>query len=446
MQPLPIKKFVLETYGCQMNTADSELVEGILIDLGLEKTQDLYDADAIFLNTCAIRENAEVKVHSRLGNLRKIKQEKPHLIIGVLGCMAQNLKDDLLKNKPYVDIILGPDSYRNIPKLMNRHLIEKKSIVDTKLSRYEVYEDLFPKRNKGVNAWVSIMRGCDKFCSFCIVPFTRGRERSRSVENIVTEVKKAVDQGFVEITLLGQNVNSYKHESNSFADLLLSVSDINGVKRIRYTSPHPQDINVELLEVMASRKNICNYVHLPLQAGNDEVLNRMNRTYTKDQFLARVNQIRNTLPNVGISTDIIVGFPGENEAEFQETMDVMEVVKFDSAFTFKYSSRPGTKAAEFNDHVPEDEKQDRLERLIEMQQKHTLFRNRAIVGRVEMVLVEKESKRSKKQWAGRTDANKWVVFNKENAKIKDLIPVKIMDARGITLHGEIVQIQEMEAA
>ncbi len=318
--------------------------------------------------------------------------------------------------------------------------------MDTKLSRFEVYDDMFPSRNEGINAWISIMRGCDKFCTFCIVPFTRGRERSRSVEGIIQEAAKAVSDGFIEVTLLGQNVNSYLHEGHNFHELLDAVAQIPGLKRIRYTSPHPEDMTQDVLNVMAKHDNICNHVHLPLQAGNDEVLNRMNRTYTKDQFLARVNEIRNTLPNVGISTDIIVGFPGENEAEFQETLDMMEVVKFDSAFTFKYSSRPGTKAAEFDDHVPEDEKQHRLERLIDMQQKHTLFRNKAIIGRVEMVLVEKESKRSKKQWAGRTDANKWVVFNKENAKIKDLIPVKIMDARGITLHGEIVQIQEMEAA
>jgi tRNA-2-methylthio-N6-dimethylallyladenosine synthase len=385
-------------------------------------------------------------VHSRLGYYHQIKRKNPKTIIGVLGCMAQNLKEDILESKPFVDIVLGPDSYRRLPEMIRERSNESSHLVDTKLSRFEVYDDMFPSRNKGINAWISIMRGCDKFCTFCIVPFTRGRERSRSIEGIVQEAAQAVSDGFIEVTLLGQNVNSYRHEGQKFHELLDAVAQIPGLKRIRYTSPHPEDMTQDVLNVMAKYDNICNYVHLPLQAGNDEVLNRMNRTYTKDQFLARVNQIRNTLPNVGISTDIIVGFPGENEAEFQETMDVMEVVKFDSAFTFKYSSRPGTKAAEFDDHVPEDEKQHRLERLIEMQQKHTLFRNKAIVGRVEMVLVEKESKRSKKQWAGRTDANKWVVFNKENAKIKDLIPVKIMDARGITLHGEIVQIQEMEAA
>ena len=440
------KSYFIETYGCQMNVADSELVSGLLTREGFLETKDIHTADAIFVNTCAIREHAEDKVHSRLGYYHQIKRKNPKIIIGVLGCMAQNLKEDILESKPFVDIVLGPDSYRRLPEMIRERSNESSHLVDTKLSRFEVYDDMFPSRNKGINAWISIMRGCDKFCTFCIVPFTRGRERSRSVEGIVQEAAHAVSDGFIEVTLLGQNVNSYHHEGQKFHELLDAIAQIPRLKRIRYTSPHPEDMTQDVLNVMAKYDNICNYVHLPLQAGNDEVLNRMNRTYTKDQFLARVNQIRNTLPNVGISTDIIVGFPGENEAEFQETMDVMEVVKFDSAFTFKYSSRPGTKAAEFDDHVPEDEKQHRLERLIEMQQKHTLFRNKAIVGRVEMVLVEKESKRSKKQWAGRTDANKWVVFNKENAKIKDLIPVKIMDARGITLHGEIVQIQEMEAA
>ena len=440
------KSYFIETYGCQMNVADSELVSALLTREGFSETKDIHTADAIFVNTCAIREHAEDKVHSRLGYYHQIKRKNPKTIIGVLGCMAQNLKEDILESKPFVDIVLGPDSYRRLPEMIRERSNESSHLVDTKLSRFEVYDDMFPSRNKGINAWISIMRGCDKFCTFCIVPFTRGRERSRSVDGIVQEAAQAVSDGFIEVTLLGQNVNSYRHEGQKFHELLDAVAQIPGLKRIRYTSPHPEDMTQDVLNVMAKYDNICNYVHLPLQAGNDEVLNRMNRTYTKDQFLARVNQIRNTLPNVGISTDIIVGFPGENEAEFQETMDVMEVVKFDSAFTFKYSSRPGTKAAEFDDHVPEDEKQHRLERLIEMQQKHTLFRNKAIVGRVEMVLVEKESKRSKKQWAGRTDANKWVVFNKENAKIKDLIPVKIMDARGITLHGEIVQIQEMEAA
>ncbi len=431
-----IKKFALETYGCQMNVADSELVEGILTNLGLEKTANYDEADAIFLNTCAIRENAETKVHSKLGNLHKIKLNKPHLIIGVLGCMAQNLKDDLLKNKPYVDIILGPDSYRKIPDLINRHVKDNKSIVDTKLSRYEVYENLFPSRGDTFNAWVSIMRGCDKFCSFCIVPFTRGRERSRSVESVVEEVKKAVDQGFVEITLLGQNVNSYNFEGKSFSDLLLAVSDINGVKRIRYTSPHPQDINVELLEVMASRKNICNYVHFPMQSGSNEVLKRMNRTYTREHFYDMAMKIREIMPNCGLSTDIIVGFPGETDEQFRETLDLMEEIKFNSAFTFKYSPRPYTKAEQFSDHISEDIKKSRLDEMLILQRKHTLELNQNMVGTFQQVLIEKESKKSNLHWAGRTDSNEWVIIEKNNSNIKDIVPVEISNATGVILHGK----------
>jgi len=431
-----IKKFAIQTYGCQMNVADSELVEGILTNLGLEKTADYDEADAIFLNTCAIRENAETKVHSKLGNLHKIKLNKPHLIIGVLGCMAQNLKDDLLKNKPYVDIILGPDSYRKIPDLLNRHITDNKSIVDTKLSRHEVYENLFPKRGDTFNAWVSIMRGCNKFCSFCIVPFTRGRERSRSVESIVEEVKKAVDKGFIEITLLGQNVNSYKYEGKSFSDLLLAVSDIEGVKRIRYTSPHPQDINVELLEVMASRKNICNYVHFPLQSGSNEVLKRMNRTYTREHFYDMAMKIREIMPNCGLSTDIIVGFPGETDEQYRETLDLMEAIKFNSAFTFKYSPRPYTKAEQFSDQVSEDVKKARLDKMLVLQRKHTLELNKEMVGTFQQVLIEKESKKSNLHWAGRTDSNEWVIIEKNNSNIKDIVPVQIASATGVILHGK----------
>tara|TARA_Y100000817_G_scaffold310414_1_gene301042 strand:+ start:5013 stop:6338 length:1326 start_codon:yes stop_codon:yes gene_type:complete len=431
-----IKKFALETYGCQMNVADSELVEGILTNLGLEKTSDYDEADAIFLNTCAIRENAETKVHSKLGNLQKIKLNKPHLIIGVLGCMAQNLKDDLLKNKPYVDIILGPDSYRKIPDLINRHVTDNKSIVDTKLSRYEVYENLFPSRGDTFNAWVSIMRGCDKFCSFCIVPFTRGRERSRSVESIVEEVKKAVDQGFVEITLLGQNVNSYNFEGKSFSDLLLDVSNIDGVKRIRYTSPHPQDINQELLEVMASRQNICNYVHFPMQSGSNEVLKRMNRTYTREHFYDMALKIREIMPNCGLSTDIIVGFPGETDDQYRETLDLMEAIKFNSAFTFKYSPRPYTKAEQFSDQISEQVKKDRLDEMLILQRKHTLELNQKMVGSFQKVLIEKESKKSNMHWAGRTDSNEWVIIEKNNSNIKDIVPVEITGATGVILHGK----------
>jgi len=434
--------YFIETYGCQMNVADSELVEGLLKKQGYSQSNSLETADVIFVNTCSVREHAEEKVHSQLGRYDLIKQKRPDVLIGVLGCMAQSLKHDILENKPYVDIVLGPDSYRRLPELLTRKQTIAKSQVDTTLSKFEVYDDLFPSRKDGINAWISIMRGCDKFCTFCIVPFTRGRERSRSIDGIVSEVKQAVAEGFVEITLLGQNVNSYKHEGKEFQDLLESVAQIEGVKRIRYTSPHPQDITEPLLDVMAAYLNICNYIHLPLQAGADSILKRMNRTYTKEQFIQLADRIRHKLPNVAISTDIIVGFPGETASDFAETIDVMNQVKFDSAFNFKYSPRRGTKAAEYEDRVPEDEKQARLVEVIELQKEHTLERNKSFVGRVESVLVEKESKRSKDQWVGRIDANKWVIFDKGNAQIKDIVSIEIIEAKGVSLHGKLINKAE----
>ena len=441
------KSYHIETYGCQMNVADSELVSAMLNASGYKETDDINSADAIFVNTCAIREHAEDKVHSRLGFYHKIKMQKPSTIIGVLGCMAQNLKEDILESKPYVDIVLGPDSYRKLPEMLSdRAKIDTSHIVDTKLSRYEVYDNLFPSRKEGINAWVSIMRGCDKFCTFCIVPFTRGRERSRSIEGIINEVKIAVQNGFSEITLLGQNVNSYNFEGNKFHTLLSKVAEVKNVKRIRYTSPHPQDMSVEVLDVMKDYDNICNYIHLPLQAGNNNVLKRMNRTYTRESFIELANLIRNKLPKVGISTDIIVGFPGENDFEFNETLQVMDEVKFDSAFTFKYSSRPGTKASGYKDHVSENEKQIRLEKVIDKQKMHTKARNENFINNIEEVLVEKDSKRSDKQWAGRTDSNKWVIFDKNTEKIGDFVPVRINSANGITLQGSIEKIYEMEFA
>ena len=440
------KSYFIETYGCQMNVADTEVISGLLNNEGYTQTKDIHSANIIFVNTCAIREHAEDKVHSRLGFYNQIKQKNPDIIIGVLGCMAQNLKEDILESKPFVDIILGPDSYRRLPDMISNRSKEANHLVDTKLSRFEVYDNLFPSRKEGINAWISIMRGCDKFCTFCIVPFTRGRERSRSIDSIISEANQAVTDGFIEITLLGQNVNSYNHEGEGFHVLLDEVAKIKGLKRIRYTSPHPQDMTQEVLNVMAKHETICNYVHLPLQAGNDRILKRMNRTYTKSEFISLANQIRDSLPNVGLSTDIIVGFPGEGSEEFDDTLDVMEKVHFDSAYTFKYSSRPGTKAAEFEDIISEEEKQSRLERVIDMQKKHTLLQNQKRIGTVEMVLVEKESKRSASHWAGRTDSNKWVIFEKNNFKIGDLVPIKIIDAKGITLRGETININKMEAA
>ena len=439
------KTYHIHTYGCQMNVADSELVESILIDQGYYSSNDPSKADAIFINTCSIREHAEDKVHSQLGRYELIKKDRPDVIIGVLGCMAQSLKHDLLEKRSFVDIILGPDSYRRLPDLLKRSEGHPQSLVDTKLSRFEVYDDLFPSRNEGINAWISIMRGCDKFCTFCIVPFTRGRERSRNTLSILEEAKEAVKQGYKEITLLGQNVNSYHYEDYQFHHLLEAVAGVPGIQRIRYTSPHPQDITEELLSTMSKHKNICNYIHLPLQAGSDKILKRMNRTYTKSHFLSLVQRIRDILPDVGISTDIIVGFPGETDEDFGQTIEVMNEVKFDSAFNFKYSSRRGTKASEYEDKVQEEIKQQRLEQVIDLQKKHTLERNMELVGTLQAVLVEKESKMSSDYWAGRTDSNKWVIFKKENIPKKDMVSVLIKEAKGITLHGEFIQSLEKAA-
>ena len=435
-------RYYIETYGCQMNVYDSELVENQLKKTGYSQTDDIESANLIFLNTCAIREKAQETVHNRLNSLEYLKRRNPNILIGVLGCMAQNLKDDLLLNKPYVDIILGPDSYRRIPEIIQNRMNSLEHVVDTTLSKYEIYDDLFPSRKEGVNAWVSIMRGCDKFCTFCIVPFTRGRERSRPAKSIVDEAKDAVKNGYVEITLLGQNVNSYSTPNGDFSDLLEKVAQVKGIKRIRYTSPHPQDFDDKLLNIMSKYDNICNHIHLPLQAGSDIVLKRMNRTYTKKEFISLVKKIRHVLPDCSISTDIIVGFPGEEESDFHETLEMMKINKFNFAYMFKYSSRPGTKASEYDNQIDEKIKQERLEKLIKTQLEITLLQNKGKIGSVEYILIEKESKKSSDFWSGRTDGNTWTIIEKNDENIKDIIPVIITDARGITLFGKSLTNKE----
>ena len=427
-------KYYIETYGCQMNVYDSELVAGLLKKTGYSETKKIEAADVIFLNTCAIREKAEETVHNRLDSLHFLKKRNPNLLLGVLGCMAKNLKDGILESRPFVDVVLGPDSYRKLPEILN----DRKSsdhFVDTKLSKFEVYDEMFPSRAEGINAWISIMRGCDKFCTFCIVPFTRGRERSRSIESVVKEAKKSVEQGFVEITLLGQNVNSYRTPEGSFADLLSEVAKIKGLKRVRYTSPHPQDMTDDVLQVMSENDNICNYIHLPLQSGSDRILKRMNRTYNQNEFLELCDKIKTYMPNCTLSTDIIVGFPGETEEEFEDTLEVVKKVQFNSSFMFKYSSRPGTKASQYSDQIPEDIKQKRLEKLIKLQKQITRDVNSRLIGQELQVVVEKESKKSTDQWAGRTDGNTWVIFDKMNFKLKDTVTLRIHDAQGVTLFG-----------
>ncbi len=435
-------RYFVETYGCQMNVADSELVTGLLDGCGYQRTADPLRAQLILLNTCAIREKAEETVHNRLGQLAHLKRKDPAVLIGVLGCLAQSLADNLLESKPYIDFVLGPDRYRRLPEIIAQRRNDPRHVVDTRLSRLEVYDELFPSRAAGINAWISIMRGCDKFCTFCIVPFTRGRERSRSLDGIVAEATDAVRQGFLEVTLLGQNVNSYRHEAHRFPDLLAAVAAVPGLRRLRFTSPHPSDVDERMLQVMAGHHNICKSLHLPLQAGADSILRRMNRTYTRERFVALAQHIREVMPGCSISTDIIVGFPGETREDFEKTLEVLRTVEFDSAFTFKYSLRSGTKAAEYEDQVPEAQKQARLEELLTLQKSIGLARNRALAGRVVEVLVEKQSKKSTAQWAGRTDGNKWVVFDKGSARIKDFVPVHLDGSFGVALQGHLVNSPE----
>jgi tRNA-2-methylthio-N6-dimethylallyladenosine synthase len=415
-----------------MNEYDSELLAGLFNKAGYTSAPDPENADVILLNTCSVRDHAEQKIHSRLGELKKIKDEHPQIKIGIVGCMAQNVKDNIFKNKPYVDMILGPDAYRNILEYTESG---KKHIVDSRLSKTEVYEGLFPVRQPGMNAWISISRGCDKFCAYCIVPYTRGRERSRPLSGILEEARRATDNGYVEITLLGQNVNSYRDSDNSFPDLLRSLAEkVPGIKRIRYTSPHPQDVDEELMKVHAEYKPlIANHIHLPLQAGSNTVLKAMNRSYTREHYLKLVDMIRNYVPDMGISTDIIVGFPGESDADYHQTLDLMRKVRYDAAFTFKYSPRPHTKAWKLKDDVSETEKSLRLTELIALQKKHTLERYRAMIGRDTEILVEGESKRNPDEMMGRSACNKIVIFPANNNKRGEMIRRKITDARGVTL-------------
>lgn len=431
-------RYFLETYGCQMNVADSELVAGLLDAAGYRRSAHVEQANVVLLNTCAIREKAEETVYHRLDQLARLKRDDPSILIGLLGCMAKNLADSLLETHPWVDVVLGPDSYRRLPEILEQRRTSQDHVVDTRLSRFEVYDDLFPSRAGGVNAWISIMRGCDKFCTFCIVPFTRGRERSRSLESILAEAESAVARGYPEVTLLGQNVNSYRHDDVRFPELLEAVAATPGLRRIRYTSPHPSDVTRRLLEVMAAHENICKSIHLPLQSGADGILRRMQRTYTRFEYLRLVAEIREVLPDCTLSTDIIVGFPGETEEDFLATLSVVREVGYDSAFTFKYSPRPGTKAAEYGDQVAPEVQQERLERLIALQREIGLDRNQMAVGRVLEVLVEKESKKSSAQWAGRTNGNKWVIFDKGDARVGDFLDVWIDSAWGIVLKGHIL--------
>jgi tRNA-2-methylthio-N6-dimethylallyladenosine synthase len=431
-------KVYIETYGCQMNLADTEIVQGILQNNGYSSAEKAEDADVILVNTCSIRENAEQRIYGRLGNFKTIKDKKPDVVVGVLGCMAERLRKDLVEKKKIVDVVVGPDEYRKLPELIDLAFNGDKGI-GVKLSKTETYDDIIPYREDGLAAWISVMRGCDKFCTFCVVPFTRGRERSRSLDSVVEEVAQLSERGFKEVSLLGQNVNSYLDNENDFADLLAACAKVDNSVRIRFTTSHPQDLSDKLLYTISEHKNICSYIHLPVQSGSDRILELMNRTYTIDHYLNLIEQAREIIPGVSFSTDIIAGFPTETYEDHVKTLDVMRVVKYDGAFMFKYSPREGTKAFRMTDNVSEEVKSKRLQEIINLQQQISFELNQKIIGTEEIVLIEGFSKKSDQFLSGRTDSNK-VVIIPINKKIKagDYVKVKVNRATSATLFGDFI--------
>ena len=427
----------IETFGCQMNEYDSELVRSILKGQGYRFTDSADTADVVLLNTCAIRENAHNKVYGHLGELKRLKEEKG-LVIGVLGCMAQNLKKDLLTEDSLIDVLAGPDSYRSLPELLEQAAAGRKGLT-VDLSEYETYADVMPDRIDGITAWIAVMRGCDNFCTFCVVPYTRGRERSRDFDGVVREAEAVAASGGKQVTLLGQNVNSYRDGVHDFADLLLAVADVRGIERVRFTSPHPKDFPNKLLEAVARHPKLCKHIHLPLQAGNDRILQLMDRTYTQAEYLALVDRIRLLCPEIVLTTDIIAGFCSETDVEFADTEDLIRRVEYHSAYIFKYSERKNTIAArKYADDVPDSVKAARVTKLVELQRAISLQKNREMIGNTVEVLVEGDGKRSSDQWMGRTDGNIVTVFPKtgDGRKPGSLAPVRITDATITTLYAE----------
>jgi len=433
----------VETYGCQMNLNDTEIVQSILVRHGYRLADSDADADVILLNTCAVRDNAERKIHQRLKHLRNIRKRKPELVVGVLGCMAERLRQQLFGEQGLVDLVVGPDEYRRLPELVER-AFEGEQGIAVKLSRVETYDDITPIRTRGISAWISIMRGCDKFCTFCVVPFTRGRERSRPLASIVREAVQLWEDGFREVTLLGQNVNSYRDPDGNgdFAQLLAAVAEAVPSMRIRYTTSHPYDMSDALIETMAAYPNICPYIHLPVQSGSDRILKLMNRHYTVAQYRERIEKIRSTIPRCALSTDIIVGFCTETEDDHRKTLELMETVRYDGAYMFKYSPREHTKAWKMGDDVPEEVKARRLEEVIACQNRISSEINQQEIGKMFEILVEGPSKRDPAHWQGRTDTNKVVIFSHVGMShqyvVGDYIHVRIERATSATLFGAVV--------
>ena len=433
-------KIYIETYGCQMNEYDSELVKSILVESGHTLTPNERDAQVILLNTCAVRENAHSRIYRRLQALKTLKTRRPYRVtVGVLGCMAQNLRDDLLDTHHEIDFIAGPDSYRELPGLIDKHRATGDKLRALELSRTETYSGVDPLRSGGVNAWVAVMRGCDNMCSFCVVPYTRGRERSRDPKGILAEVESLAEAGHKQVTLLGQNVNSYRFGPFGFADLVRTVAGVPGIERVRFTSPHPKDFPEPLLDVITGHTNVCSHIHLPLQAGNNRVLDLMRRTYTIESYEDLAGKIREKIPGVAISTDVIVGFPTETDEEFEGTRRAMEKIRFDFAFIFKYSERKGTTAARrLPDDVAPEKKTERIVRLVELQKRITGEINATYVGKTVEVLVEEEPEKHPGSLSGRTDTFKNTIFPRENYEIGDLVMVEIERSRGSALFGRSV--------
>jgi tRNA-2-methylthio-N6-dimethylallyladenosine synthase len=436
------RKLYIESYGCAMNFADSEIVASLMLDMGFETTAQYKEADVIFINTCSIRDNAEQRVRNRLREFSAAKKKSPGMTIGVLGCMAERLKSKFLEEEKLVDIVIGPDSYRDLPNLLSQ-VDEGVRAVNVLLSREETYADISPVRlnSNGISAFVSIMRGCDNMCSFCVVPFTRGRERSRDPESIVREAKELFEEGYREVTLLGQNVDSYKWEDRlNFAGLLECVAQIDPLLRVRFSTSHPKDITNEVLHTINKYDNICNHIHLPVQSGNSRVLELMNRTYTREWYLERIDTIRRLIPECSISTDMIIGFCTETEQEHQDTLSLMDYVKFDFAYMYTYSERPGTLAAKrFEDDIPEEVKTRRFNEILKMQQACSLHRLEQHIGKIHRVLIDGFSKKSDQDFSGKTEHNITVVFpTNENNKRGDYVNVAIVRCTPATLIGQII--------
>ena len=435
---LQARKVYIETYGCQMNVSDSELMAGILTRSGHRMVSHLDDANVVLLNTCAIRENAETKVLNRLKQLNHRKRRDAELIIGVCGCMAQHLRARLVEAAPYVDLVMGPDAYRNLPMALNA-VTNRDPFLGVRLDKSEDYADIAPIRKDGIRAWLTIQRGCDKMCTFCIVPFVRGRERSLPLKLLVEDVEKLVAQGFKEVVLLGQTVNSYRNDDYDFGELLHAIGDVDGLARVRFTSPHPADATDSMIDAMAHRPNVCKHLHLPLQSGSTSVLERMRRTYTAEAYRDLVAKLRERVPDIVLTTDVIVGFCGETEAEFMETYEMMADIRYDSAFMFKYSEREGTLAHKaFPDDVPETEKGRRLTEIIALQENISAEINDVAIGETFAVLVEGESRRDAERYYGKTDGFKTAVFPKADSAVGDIVEVCIASATAHTLIGQIV--------